>query len=82
MPSLQELQLLQWFYSPNEEDEREVLIKLSISSVVIRSRKKKKKELIICGVCVYGRKRNFLRICCAKFAGWNSFLKIDKKEMY
>lgn len=38
MPSLHGPRLLQWLSSANEEDEREVLIKVSISSVVIRSR--------------------------------------------
>lgn len=38
MPSFHGPRLLQWLSPANEEDEREVLIKLSISSVVIRNR--------------------------------------------
>lgn len=38
MPSFHGLHRLQQLSSANEEDEREVLIKLNMSSVVIRSR--------------------------------------------
>lgn len=38
MPSFHEPRRLQRLFSANEEDEREVLIKPSISSVVMRSR--------------------------------------------
>lgn len=51
MPSFHGPQLLQWLFSANEEDEREVLIKLSISSVVIRSRKEAS-EWLPSDVCV------------------------------
>lgn len=52
MPSLHGPRLLQWLSSANEEDEREVLIKLSISSVVIRSREETL-ELLPSDACVY-----------------------------
>lgn len=50
--------LLQWLSSANEEDEREVLIKLSISSVVIRSREEALELLpsdvsVYVGMCVF-----------------------------
>lgn len=56
MPSFHGPRLLQWLSSANEEDEREVLIKLSISSVVIRSREEAL-EWLPGDVCVYGRGR-------------------------
>lgn len=49
------------FSSANEEDEREVLIKLSISSVVIRSGEEPL-EWIPGDVCVYGRGRGVVGI--------------------
>ncbi len=52
MPSFHGPRLLQWLSSANEEDEREVLIKLSISSVVIRSREETL-EWLPSDVCVY-----------------------------
>lgn len=51
MPSFHGQRLRQWLSSANEEDEREVLIKLSISSVVIRSRGEDL-EWLPSGVCV------------------------------
>lgn len=52
MPSFHGPWLLQWLSCANEEDEREVLIKLSISSVVIRSRREAL-ESLPSDVCVY-----------------------------
>lgn len=58
MPLFHGLRLLQWFSSANEEDEREVLIKLSISSVVIRTREAAWESLpgdvcVYAGICVW-----------------------------
>lgn len=52
MPSFHGPRLFQWLSSANEEDEREVLIKLSISSVVISSREEAL-ERLPCDVSVY-----------------------------
>lgn len=69
MPSFHGPRLLQWLSAANEEDEREVLIKLSISSVVIRSRGKVLEWLpsdvyVYVGICVFGRGSDFVCICC------------------
>lgn len=58
MPSFHGLRLLQWLSSANEEDEREVLMKLSISSVVIRSGEEALELLpgdvsVYVGICVF-----------------------------
>lgn len=52
MPSFHGSRVLRQLSSSNEEDEREVLIKLSISSAVIRSREEAL-EWLPSGVCVH-----------------------------
>lgn len=51
-PSLHGPRLLPWLSSANEEDKREVLIKLSISSVVIKSTKEAL-EWLTSGACLH-----------------------------
>lgn len=77
MPSFHEPRWLQRLSSANEEDEREVLIKPSISSVVMRSRGEDLKWFP-CGVCVCVCKEKWL--CVHGFVNLEASLNDDRFE--